>query len=208
MNISWYGQNCFRIIASPKEKNGQVNILIDSIAKESGLRSPKMEADIMLAQEDEKNLASGAFLVNGPGEYDVKGIFARGVSSEKNNGQKSNTIYAIETEDVRVCHLGFLKQKELTPEQLEAIGDVDILLLPVGGGESLTAEEALKIISQIEPKITIPMNYKIPNLKEKLDGVDKFLKVLGIKSLPPMEKLSVKKKDLSDEEAKIVVLLP
>lgn len=206
MNISWYGQNCFRIITQ-KEKNGQINILIDLFDKESGLRSPKTDADILLDTGNKKAGSSPAFFIGGPGEYDVKGVFVRGVSSAKDGGKEENTIYTIESEDIKICHLGLLKQKELSTEQLETIGEVDVLLVPVGGGESLTAEEAVKIISQVEPKITIPMHYKVPGLKEKLDGAERFLKVLGIKSLAPIEKLSLKKKDLSEEEAKIVTLL-
>jgi L-ascorbate metabolism protein UlaG (beta-lactamase superfamily) len=201
MNISWYGQNCFRIITQ-KEKNGQVNILIDPFDKETGLRAPKLEADVLLVNSETKIPAGDYFLISGPGEYDLKGVYTRGIRAG------SNTIYVIESEEMRVCHLGALDQKELTTDQLEAIGEVDVLMVPVGGGAALTADAAVKIISQIEPKITIPMRYKVVGLKEKLDGVDKFLKVLGIKSLAPVDKLSLKKKDVSEEEAKIVVLNP
>jgi L-ascorbate metabolism protein UlaG (beta-lactamase superfamily) len=201
MNISWYGQNCFKIITQ-KEKNGQINILIDPFDKETGLRSPKMEADILLVSGETKVPAGDYFLITGPGEYDLKGAYIKGIKAG------SGTIYVIESEEIKICHLGSLKQKELTADQLEVIGEVDVLMVPVGGGESLTADAAVKIISQIEPKITIPMYYKITGLREKLDGVDKFLKVLGIKSLAPEDKLLLKKKDILEEEAKIVVLNP
>ena len=121
---------------------------------------------------------------------------------------------------MRLCHLGDLGQKELTPEQLEKIGEIDILMIPIGGTYTIGAKEAVRIMSQIEPNITIPMHYQIPKLKcsaslkisspqankLNLDGVDKFLKTMGIKSISPLPKLSVKKKDIEPEEAKIIIL--
>ena len=109
---------------------------------------------------------------------------------------------------MRLCHLGDLGQKELTPEQLEKIGDIDILMIPVGGNYTIGSEEATKIISQIEPRIVIPMHYDLPKLKVKLEGVEKFLKAMGVKSLEPLPKFSVKKKDLPEEETRVVLLKP
>ena len=109
---------------------------------------------------------------------------------------------------MKICHLGSLDQGELASKELEAIGDVDILMVPIGGKEALDTKEAIKIMSQIEPKIVIPMYYKIPGLKIALDGLDKFLKSLGIKKIESLPKLSIKKKDLPEEEAKIITLKP
>jgi len=117
-----------------------------------------------------------------------------------------DTIYTIEAEEMRICHLGDFGQKELTPEQLEKIGDIDILMIPVGGVFTIDAKEASKVIAQIEPRIVIPMHYSVPKLKIKLDGIEPFLKEMGRKSVEPQEKLLVKKKDLIEEETKIVVL--
>jgi len=212
MNINWYGENCFRIIAQPVK--GPVNILIDPPSKESGLRSPKLEADVLLFTnpEAEKNVSGAYFWASGPGEYDVKEVYMRGVPAETKTGKSSiasnNTIYAIDAEGIKICHLGLLGDKELSTEQLDKIGEVDVLMIPVGGGSSLDAQQAVKIMSQIEPKIIIPMNYKIPQIKTELDGVDKFLKILGIKSLEALPKLSIKQKDISGEEAKVIVLQP
>ena len=226
MIITWYGQSCFRI-NTQKNRSSSVNILIDSLIKESGLRSPKLEADILLfTNPDNEKMAKGdCFLITGPGEYDVKEVYVEGISTQA----KKNTIFTIEAEGMKICHLGKLDQKELSSEQLEKIGVVDILMLPIGGLETLNAEEAMKVMAQIEPKITIPMYYKVPKLKinpvrdsggkkkaqtkkisngVKLDTLDKFLKALAIKSLQPLPKLSIKKKELSSEEAKVIVLEP
>lgn len=217
MNIIWKGQSCFQI-ASSQGKNNHVNIVIDPFDEATGLRVPKLEADILLVthqhhdHNNTKAVSGNPFLIDGPGEYEAKEVFVQGIqafhdsSSGKERG--NNTIYVIEAEDIRLCHLGDLGQKELTSEQVEQIGDVDILMTPVGGVFTIGPKEAVKIMSQIEPKIIIPMHYAIPRLKIKLDGLDKFLKTMGIKKLESLPRLSVKKKDISPEEAKIIVLSP
>jgi L-ascorbate metabolism protein UlaG (beta-lactamase superfamily) len=216
MNIVWRGQSCFQI-ATQKNKI-QANITIDPFGPETGLKPPSQAADIVLTSHEHadhnniKSVGGEPFIVDGPGEYEVKGIFVQGIASwhdsseGKQHGQ--NTIYVIEAEDLRICHLGDIGQKELTDEQLQKIGEVDILMIPVGGGSTISEKEAMKIMSQIEPKITIPMHYHIPKLKAKVEGVEKFLKSLGIKSVKPEPKLSVKKKDILPDEVKIVVLEP
>ncbi len=217
MQIIWKGQSCFQI-TSARNKGEQTSVLIDPFSEETGLRVPKFSADILLITHDHhdhnnvKAVEGKPFLIRGPGEYEIKNVFIQGIPAwhddKEGKERGDNTIYIIEAEDLRLCHLGDLGQKELTDEQLEAIGDVDILMVPVGGVYTISAKEALKIMSQVEPKITIPIHYQIPKLKTKLDGLDKFLKALGIKSIDSQDKLSIKKKDIPQEEAKIVVLKP
>jgi len=217
MNISWFGQSCFQIITGNSKEKG-ISIVIDPFSEDIGLKLPKLEADILLvthSHSDHNNIkavSGNYFLISEPGEYEVKNIFIQGIQSfhddSKGKERGENTIYTIEAEELKICHLGDLGQNELEKEQLEAIGDVDILMIPVGGVFTISYKEAIKIMSQIEPKIIIPMHYHLPKLKIKLDGVEKFLKSLGIKNLTPAKKLSIKKKDLSPEEAKIVLLKP
>ena len=219
MTISWKGQSCFQISIS-QNKNGSASIVIDPFSNEIGLRVPKFEVDVLLITHDHhdhnnsKAVSGQSLVINGPGEYDVKEIFIQGIEAFHDDVQGKErgpiTIYTIEAEDIRVCHLGDLGQKELTAEQLEKIGNVDILMIPIGGDVTLDAKEAIKVMSQIEPKVIIPMHYKIPKLKTKakLASLDDFLKALGVKTLQPLPKLSVKKKDLSGEEAKVIVLEP
>ena len=104
--------------------------------------------------------------------------------------------------------MGDLGQKQLTDEQLEKIGNVDILMIPVGGQFTISSQEAQRIISQIEPKIVIPMHYELPKLKVKLDNVDKFLKVMGKNSVVPQDKFTVKLSALSQNGTEVVVLQP
>jgi len=215
MQITWKGQSCFEITSS-SGKNNHVNIVVDPYDETTGLKLPKLEADILLVTHQHhdhnnvKSIGGTPFLIEGPGEYEIKDVYIEGIPSfhdavsGKERGQ--NTIYIIEAEEIKICHLGDLGQKELTSEQLEKIGEVDVLMIPVGGVFTIDAKEATRIMSQIEPNITIPMHYQIPKLKAKLEGVDKFLKTMGIKSLSPLPKLSIKKKDIVPEEAKVVIL--
>ncbi len=110
-------------------------------------------------------------MIEEPGEYEVKDIFIQGIPSfhDEEEGKKrgQNTIYTIEAEGIRLCHLGDLGQKELNSDQLEKIGDIDILMVPVGGVYTINSKGAAKIISQIEPRLIIPMHYHIPRLKIK-----------------------------------------
>jgi len=217
MQIIWHGQSCFQIEAR-HNKSELTSIVIDPFSEEVGLRFPKLQADIVLVTHSHsdhnniKGVGGNPFLIQEPGEYEIKKVFIQGISAwhDQKQGQERgpNTIYTIEAEDLRLCHLGDLGQKELTEEQVDKIGDVDILMIPVGGVYTISAKEAIKVMSQIEPRITIPMHYQLPKLKTKtkLDGVDKFLKSLGIKSMEPLSKLSIKRKDISPEEAKIIVL--
>lgn len=217
MKIIWHGHSCFQIIAQ-KEKDIKVSIIIDPFSKEIGLKLPKLEADVLLISHDhsdhnnQKAVSGNPFVIAGPGEYDIKGVFVQGITAFHDNlGGKERgqtTIYNIKAEDISICHLGDLGQKELTSDQVEQINNVDILIIPVGGKYTISAKDALKIMSQIEPKITIPMHYSLPKLKIKLDGLEEFLKTLGIKSVEPLNSLLIKKKDLSEEEAKIIVLKP
>ena len=217
MQIIWRGQSCFQILTS-QGKDSQISLVIDPFGNSLGLRVPEFAADIVLVthdHDDHNNLEAvkgNPFIIDGPGEYEIKGVYIQGIPAfhDKNFGKEKGrvTIYTIESEEMRICHMGDFGQKELFSEQLEDIGEVDVLLIPVGGNYTIGSQEAPKIISQIEPKIVVPMHYSLPKLKIKLEGVEKFLKAMGKKMPEPLPKLTVKKKDLSSEETNIVVLKP
>jgi len=223
--IYWAGQSCFQISVS-NSKDHSADIVIDPYNEEAvGLKLPNLSADILLVTHDHPDhnnikdvkpaRAGGGtpFVIQGPGEYEVKEVFVQGIPSfhdDKEGKEKGqNTIYVIEAEDMRFCHLGDLGQKQLTDEQLEKIDGIDVLMIPVGGEYTIDSPGAQKIISQIEPKIVIPMHYNLPKLKLKLDEVSKFLKTMGKPSVAPIDKLVVKDSTLPKEGAmEIVVLQP
>jgi len=104
------------------------------------------------------------FVIEEPGEYEINGVYVQGIPA-----LGEVIIYLIETEDMKICHLGDFGQKELSPEQLDQLGDIDILMVPIGGVGTIDAKGASKIISQIEPKLVIPMRYQIPEQQRRVE---------------------------------------
>lgn len=209
MEISWLGQAAFKL------KGKSATVITDPYQSEIGLKWPKVEADIVSISHDHPDhnntgaVTGATYTAEGPGEYEIKGVAFTGVPSwhdDKEGAERGrNVIYTFNIEGVRICHLGDLGQAQLTDPQLEEIGDVDVLLIPVGGVFTIAAAEAAKVIAQLEPKIIIPMHYQIPELKVTLDPVENFLKEMGKEAIVPVSKLSVTS-DKLPEETQIVVL--
>jgi L-ascorbate metabolism protein UlaG (beta-lactamase superfamily) len=210
MTITWLGQSCFKI------EDKEVRIITDPFEAAIGLKPPRVEADIVTISHDHTDhnnleaIKGSPFVIKGPGEYEVKSVFVYGIPSfhDKSEGRErgANTLYLIEMEDIKIAHLGDLGQSSLTDEQLESLDGVDILLVPVGGVYTINAKEAVDIINQIEPRIVIPMHYKVPGLKIGLDGLDKFCKEIGICKKEAVEKLKISKKDLPVEEMDVITM--
>jgi L-ascorbate metabolism protein UlaG (beta-lactamase superfamily) len=211
MVITWYGQACFKI------QSGELVIAIDPFSKEIGLTPPRFRADLVLVTHshyDHSNsqaIAGDPFLISGPGEYEVKGVYVRGIETfhDANQGKErgKNTIYTLDLEELRLLHMGDFGEAKVRDETLEQIGAVDVLMLPVGGVYTIAAEEAARLAKQIEPAIVIPMHYKIPGILPKLEGVEKFLKEMGAGATTPQEKLTLKKKDVSEDKPTQVMML-
>ncbi len=214
MTITWIGQACFRI----QDKIGPEGLTLatDPFDKSTGLKAPNFEADVATVSHghsDHNNVRSlrgEPFVIDTPGEYDVKGIMIQGIPSfhdDKSGKERGeNIIYRIEMDDITIAHLGDLGHT-LFNEQLEQLEGVDILMIPVGGKYTIDAKKAVEVVSQIEPRIVIPMHYKIKGLSLDLDGVEKFEKELGVRSTNE-DKLRLNKKDLPQEGMDLVVLNP
>ena len=215
--IYWAGQSCFQISVS-NSRDHSADVVIDPFGKEMGIKLPNLSADILLVSHNHpdhnniEDVKGTPFVIDGPGEYEVRGVFVQGIPSfhdDKEGKERGlNTIYIIEAEDIRFCHLGDLGQKQLTDEQLEKIDRVDVLMIPVGGEYTISSVEAQKIISQIEPKIVIPMHYALPGLKAEVADVAKFLKIMGKNEIAPQDKFVVKTATLPKDGMEIVVLQP
>lgn len=209
MDISWYGQSFFKL------KGKTATVMIDPFSPKIGLKLPKdMQADIVLKTHDHHDhnnvsVVSGATLFDGPGEYEVKNVIVTGVDSYHDNSQGSergkNIIFHIQMDGLNIVHLGDLGQAELTEEQTRAIDQVDVAIVPVGGNFTISAKEAVNVINQLEPRIIIPMHYKIEGLNVEIDGVDKFLKEMGAENINPEPKLSITPEKLP-EEPEVVLL--
>lgn len=209
MYITWHGQSCFKI----QTKNA--TLVMDPYDQKLGLKLPRFQADIVTVSHDhyDHNNVEGVggepFIISNPGEYEVKGISIRGITSwhDANEGAErgANTIYVIEVEDIRIAHLGDLGT-QLSEIQLEQLDNIDVLMVPVGGTYTLDAAGAAKVVNDIEPRIIIPMHYKLPGLKESLAGVEAFCKEMGIKANGAEEKLRVVKKELPTDDSQVVIL--
>ncbi len=215
MDIYWGGQALFRL----KGKNATV--IIDPYDPNfTGLRLPKdLTADVVLSSHahEDHNFANVVKspsgdkprVFNSPGEYEVGGVVITGIPSFHDDSQGSergkNTIFHLMFDRLNIVHLGDLGQSKLTEEQLTQIGEVDILLVPVGGIYTIDSKASANIVSQLEPGIIIPMHYRIEGLKFELAGIEEFLKEMGAEGVTPQPKLSITKEKLP-EEPQVILL--
>ncbi len=215
MEIRWFGHSFFELTVDSKVKK-EIKIFFDPYSSEIGLAPPEnLEADIVFTSHnhaDHNNLKIFKKIdlaITGAGEYSVKGLDIKGIPSfhDSNEGKDRgmNIIYTLEAEKIKLVHLGDLGQS-LTEEQLKKIDGVDILMVPVGGPFSLSGKDSVKVIKQIEPKIIIPMHYKLPGVKLDLKEVDDFLKEMGVGEVEPTRKLSIKSSLLENKEMEVVVM--
>lgn len=210
MQISWHGLSCFEITTTTPQ--GTVSLVVDPYDNNTGLRFPRtLEAQVVAItheEEDANNVSAVTgepFVVRMPGEYEVKDVFVFGIAAPAKGKAKENVIYRIESEGMHLAHLGAL-DRELTDAELQELSNIDILMIPVGGGRVMTPEVASEVISQIEPRIVIPMTHAIPNVKEKLASVEDFCKELGSCRRENAPKLKISRKDLPEDDMLVMNL--
>ncbi len=209
MEIVWYGHSCFRIT----ERN-MATVVIDPYDHSAiGYSALSLKADIVTTSHDApghsnvKAVKGAKWEISGAGEYEIGGVFLTAVPTGKNdkNGNGPNMAFAFDYEGVNVAHLGDLKTVP-TRKQVEAFGNVDVLLVPVGGGGSLNAAKAAEVVNLIEPGIVIPMHYSTPDTTVELNSLDAFLKQMGLGSeFEEQESLKLKKRDIPGD-TKVIVL--
>ena len=211
MIIQHIGHSCFKI--QDKTTSDGITIVTDPFDKKIGIKPPNFEADIITVSHghddhnNTKTLRGKPTIIETAGEYEIKGVAVQGVEAyhdEKKGKERGlNIIYRIEVDNISIVHLGDLGHI-LDNKQLEALVGTDILMIPVGGKYTLNAKKAVEVVSQIEPRIIIPMHYKVKGLTVDIDNVDKFIKEMGIKATEE-EKLKISKKDLPQDDMELVV---
>jgi len=206
MHIYWHGQNCFKIISK------DVTLITDPFGTELGIKPPRTSANIVTLSCQDYNadgIKNDPLIFDTPGEYEAKGVLLRGLWSHRDNNEGKklgvNTIFTIEMEGLRLCHLGDLGHT-LDDKLENKIDGVDILFVPVGNTDVVDSKKAVEIVKQIEPSLVIPMHFKIPGLKSKLKDAQDFLREMGSKSAQPENKLLIKKKDLDAEKTDVKIL--
>jgi L-ascorbate metabolism protein UlaG (beta-lactamase superfamily) len=217
MVITWYGYNCFRI-QQEQGRDLEVSLITDPFTPEKGERLPRnFTSDIVTVSHDHSrhnNLAAvegSPFVIDGPGEYEVKELFVTGVATYhdmvegKEKGQ--NTMFYITGGDMHLVHLGDLKHP-LEEKHLEEFHHIDVLFVPVGGGTVLDAKQAAAVVDQLDPRVVVPMHYRAGNVGAASDTVDAFLKAIGAPKSELLPKLKLAKKDLPQEERIVALLDP
>jgi hypothetical protein len=208
MIITYLGVDFFKV------QFGNTTIALNPISKDSKFKSTRFMADIALVSLNHPDMngtenlsynGNDPIVISGPGEYEVKEVFIKGFASKSEYGDKEriNTIYSVSLEGMNLCFLGAISDINLSAEVKESLGDVDILFLPIGGEGVIDSAKAEKLSVEIEPKIIIPMHYGEVGAK---DALKKYLKEAGEENVKPIDKLTIKRKDLEGKEGETIVL--
>ncbi|MCB9815306.1 MBL fold metallo-hydrolase [Candidatus Nomurabacteria bacterium] len=204
MVITFHGGQCFKV------SFGDTTIAFNPISKKSKLSPAKFGSDVAFVSlwHDDfngvENVTHGSkqpFLVDGPGEYEIGQVTAHGFGVATNYEKKDcfNTIYQVRLEEMNIVFLGALNNPEIDPKILGEFGDIDILFVPIGGGDVLEVPQASKLAVKLEARLIIPMHYDATALKA-------FLKEEGNEDLKPVDKLTLKKKDVREMSGEVAVL--
>ena len=214
MEITWYGHSCFRLT-----ERSYATVVTDPFDNKAiGYDALKLKADIVtvshnaLGHNNSDAVKGTSHVIDGPGEFEIGGVFITGVSTDGGAGGKKkskdasarNTVYVFDYDGITVAHLGDLQQVP-TQSEIESLGTINVALVPVGGGGGLNAAKAAEVISLIEPNIVIPMHYATPATKVSLESLNKFVKEMGLSKPETQPSLKVTRSGLPDE-TRVVVL--
>jgi L-ascorbate metabolism protein UlaG (beta-lactamase superfamily) len=210
MEITWYGHSCFRLM-----ERGMASVVTDPFdAQAVGYEALKLKADIVTVSHDVpghnfvKAVKGYAHKIANPGEYEIGGVFITGIAT---NGRKKgeangprNTPYVFDYDGITVAHVGDLREVP-SRAQVDALGAVNIALVPVGGGGALNAAKAAEVVSVLEPSIVIPMHYATPASKTPLEPLEKFIKEMGLSAAAPEASLKISASSLPGETHVVVL---
>tara|TARA_B100000508_G_scaffold140846_2_gene143821 strand:- start:3104 stop:3724 length:621 start_codon:yes stop_codon:yes gene_type:complete len=204
MVISYHGGQCFKV------SFGDTTLAFNPVSKKSKLDQVKFGSDVAFVSmrhpdfngvEQVTHGTKQPFVVDGPGEYEIGQVTARGfgVKTTFDKEERFNTIYQVHLEDMNIVFLGAINDPEVDPKILSELGDIDILFVPIGGGDVLEVPQASKLAVKLEAKLVIPMHYDAAALKA-------FLKEESKESLKSVDKLTLKRKDVSVMSGDVAVL--
>ena len=210
MEITWYGHSCFRLT-----ERSMATVVTDPFdSSVIGYEALKLRSDILTVSHEApghsfaSSVKGVSHVIDGPGEFEIGGVFITGVQTDINSKKAAdrprNTLYVFDYDGLNVAHLGDLKQVPSQTE-VEALGNVHIALVPVGGGQALNAAKAAEVVSLIEPNIVIPMHYSTTAVKIQLEPLGKFLKEMGLTSHETQPSLKITRSGLP-AETKVIVL--
>jgi L-ascorbate metabolism protein UlaG (beta-lactamase superfamily) len=210
MEITWYGHSCFRLT----ERNYATVVTDPFDHKAVGYDALKLKAEIVTVSHDAPGhsnvdaVKGTTHVLTGAGEFEIGGVFITAVQTvgagKKGKDKTRNTLYVFDYDGITVAHMGDM-QDTPTQGEVEALGTINVLLVPVGGGSSLNAAKAAEIVSMLEPNLVIPMHYSTPDATVSLDSLNKFLKEMGLNKVEAQPSLKITRSGLPDE-TKVVVL--
>ena len=214
MEITYFGLNAVRL------RGREATVMIDPYEPKLGLAPVRLNVQIVIFTHEDpthfsmQGLSGDPHIVTGAGEFEIKAVAMTGTQTyhdaKKGAERGKNFIYTVEIDDLRICHLGHLGHG-LSEDQLEGIGSkIDVLFVPIGGGSHINSAQATEIVNQIEPKLVVPISYKLPGLTllaQNLEGVEKFAKEMGATDLTPQPKLQISVSPTVDE-TKLLILEP
>ena len=210
MEINWHGLSCFRLT-----ERGLATVVTDPYDhKEVGFEPLKLRGEIVTVSHDAPghnfvtSVKGHSRVITGPGEFEIGGVFITGVQTNKKSKSSTeelrNTLYVFDYDGVTVAHLGDL-QRVPSQTEIENLGGVNVVLVPVGGGGGLNAAKAAEIVSLLEPGFVIPMHYEVPESSLQLDPLNRFIKEMGVGTVEPIPSLKVTRSTVPSE-ARVVVL--
>lgn len=210
MQIYWHGYSCVRI--ETETRIGPVSVITDPFDPETGVRFPKnLAPDLVILSHQEKkrfsmDFENKPFLINDPGEYEVKGVFVNGIAvPNPDKLHPHGVMYRLVIEGMSIGFLGGMDRVP-TDKEIADLDAVDVLLVPVGGAGLLTPQQAMETITRIEPRMVIPLGHYIEGMQSESGHVDAFCQAMGACKRNDVTKLKIQKKDLPADEMVITVL--
>lgn len=201
MEITFKGHSCFNL----KNDDG-IQIVTDPHQAINNLESKIVTVSHNTENHNQSAKVKGdPQVLDWPGEYEIKGVAITGIDANNQTTGQENIIFKYILDHVRVCHMGDFSGK-LTDKMLDKIGNVDILIIPVGGQNSLNAEQAKKIVEEIDPRIIVPMHYQADGADTALEPVDKFLREMGKSNIEPQDSVKMTRSSLPSDDSEIVIL--
>ena len=207
MELIWHGLSCFRI-----QQRDMATVVTDPFDASIGLPQLKLSADVVTISHEAAGhnylaaVSGYEYALTAPGEYELGNVFITGISTAQEGASGKNVLFMFDFDGITIAHLGDMARVP-TQTQIEALEQIHVLLVPVGGGNSLNAAQAAELVSMLEPNIVVPMHYQIPQLTLQLDGVDRFLNEMGVTEAVQEDSLKLTSGNLA-EETEVVLLAP
>ena len=209
MDITWIGHSCFRL------RDNEIVVVTDPFSPSIGFRPDTRPATVVTisnshpSHSDRQSVVGDPQVFDAPGEYEYLGVAVRGVMTSlppDTPQEQRNVAHCIQIDGINICHLGDITEP-LTTKQIDDLSPIDVLLAPTGGGCTLAVEQVMQMMQDLNPNIVIPMHYSIPGLAVSLDGVETFLRLMGVSDVQPQPRISVTQANMSPN-MRVVVLAP